>query len=84
MHTKNTHKTKKTDNGFLEIETYLLYCYYPVGPSSLSLAVVMFTTQDIPSPYVPNFGLKSVPPAQCPDEGIKLTYKKKYITRLQM
>ncbi len=52
-------------DGYLEYAGHLLYIYQPVGPSSLSLGIVIYTEDDIHAPFVPNFGLESVPTETC-------------------
>ena len=52
-------------NGFVDQIATLLYNYSPVGPSSLSIAIVMFTTPESVAPFVPSVRLKSVPSETC-------------------
>eukprot|EP01083_Nonionella_stella_P005835 16849_1 len=43
----------------------LLYIYAGVGPSSLSIAVVIYTELDTTAPLVPAFGMVSAPTTEC-------------------
>eukprot|EP01084_Bolivina_argentea_P291596 501158_1 len=52
-------------NGYIYENAHLLYFYGPVGPSSLSIAIVIYSETNVDAPNVPSFGLKSSPPDDC-------------------
>eukprot|EP01084_Bolivina_argentea_P291595 501157_1 len=45
-------------NGYIHEETNLLYIYSGVGPSTLSIAIAIYTDENINTPYVSSFGMK--------------------------
>eukprot|EP01083_Nonionella_stella_P057570 151074_1 len=52
-------------NGYKREFADLLYIYNGVGPSSLSIAVVVYTELTIMPPNVPAFGMTSAPNTEC-------------------
>eukprot|EP01084_Bolivina_argentea_P056359 103171_1 len=52
-------------NGYVSETANLLYVYSGVGPSSLSIAIVIYTDSDINAPNVKGFGLKTSPNIAC-------------------
>eukprot|EP01084_Bolivina_argentea_P003407 6391_1 len=52
-------------NGYVVEDANLLYIYAPVGPSSLSIAIVIYTEKYVKVPNVPAFGMKSSPNTVC-------------------
>eukprot|EP01083_Nonionella_stella_P183564 663804_1 len=52
-------------NGYIHEDAELLYIYAGVGPSSLSIAIVVYSESDVSAPNVPGFGLKSSPSDDC-------------------
>eukprot|EP01084_Bolivina_argentea_P034907 64660_1 len=52
-------------NGYKQELADLLYIYSGVGPSSLSIAVVVYTELTIMPPNVPAFGMTSAPHTEC-------------------
>ena len=56
-------------NGFIDQTATLLYLYSPVGPTSLSIAVVMYTRAESTPPFVSAVSLESVPDKVCETDG---------------
>eukprot|EP01083_Nonionella_stella_P078740 215647_1 len=54
-------------NGYISEDAELLYIYAAVGPSSLSIAIVIYSESKVEAPNVPSFGLKSSPSEDCSD-----------------
>ena len=52
-------------NGYIYETANLLYIYSGVGPSSLSIAIVVYTDIDIAAPNVNGFGIISSPTINC-------------------
>eukprot|EP01083_Nonionella_stella_P214791 773620_1 len=52
-------------NGYIYEDAELLYIYDGVGPSSLSIAIVIYTEANVKAPNVTSFGLKTSPSDDC-------------------
>jgi len=57
-----------TVDGYSETVEHLLYWYGGVGPTSLSLAIVIYSDDDTDAPYIPGFGFNGSPTAECAAE----------------
>eukprot|EP01084_Bolivina_argentea_P262985 444961_1 len=54
-------------NGFIEVNTDVIYFYAPIGSSSLSFASVVWNDNAYEAPLISSFGLETVKPKLCPD-----------------
>eukprot|EP01083_Nonionella_stella_P187572 689514_1 len=52
-------------NGYIEEDAELLYIYGGVGPSSISIAIVIYSESDVRAPKVPSFGMLTSPATDC-------------------
>eukprot|EP01083_Nonionella_stella_P109494 319344_1 len=52
-------------NGYIHETAELLYIYGGVGPSSLSIAIVIYSESDVDAPMAPAFGMVSSPVDDC-------------------
>eukprot|EP01083_Nonionella_stella_P109493 319343_1 len=55
-------------NGYIEEDAELLYIYGGVGPAALSIAIVVYSDDDVAAPYVPSFGMNSRPSTDCDED----------------
>eukprot|EP01083_Nonionella_stella_P310422 1102791_1 len=53
-------------DGFVELDTDVIYFYYPIGTSSLAFATVVWDDDRYTAPLISSFGLDSVKPQICP------------------
>ena len=56
-----------TVNGYTFSTENLLYFYSGVGPTALSLAIVIYTDDDTDAPEIPGFGFTGSPTTECDD-----------------
>eukprot|EP01084_Bolivina_argentea_P081041 146764_1 len=52
-------------NGYIHETADLLYIYSGIGPTSLSVGIVIFTENGINAPYIKGFGFKGSPNTNC-------------------
>eukprot|EP01083_Nonionella_stella_P024949 68716_1 len=53
-------------DGYVELDTDVIYFYYPIGESSLAFATVVWNDDRYTDPLISSFGLDSVRPQICP------------------